>query len=560
MVVVVAALQRGSVRGESGEEGGLVRNTLMMKCVIIVASQGGKFLIQKLRAMQDSFDKRYPTFSGDPRNVRLVLATDGFNSFKTMNVAHSTWPVLILVYNLPSWMCMKQPYFILSTLIPDPKGPGNDIDVYLQPLIEELKELWIDRVETYDASRNEMFRMHAALFWTLFDFPGYAMVSGWSTKGYLACPTCNKDTCSHFLDHSKKICYDGHHCFLEKDHKYRRCKSAFDGIEEKGNDGLKARLDLQDMGVRPSLHPQERGSNKFYLPPANFTLSSLEKSILCRVLNNVKVPDGYLMALKNYVRNRGHLECSIAEGYLAEECLTFCSCYLTNIETRFDRPQRNSDNVLNGEEMNDFGAQGRALGKQEFINLDEMTLVKHKRFLKMRQRYLKPRQLQKISHNLFHKWFNERLRDSEDPIPNELRWLAPGPNPVTKWFKKFMINGLKFHVRDVERRRKTQNSGVVIKAVTSSYTRATNQNPVTGNIQYYGVLTDIIELNYNVNRKVVLFKCDWFDVLSKGKGIKEDDFRFKLVNSLRSLGIDEPFILASQAEQVFYVDDPIDNE
>ncbi|XP_059653279.1 uncharacterized protein LOC132300278 [Cornus florida] len=190
----------------------------------------------------------------------------------------------------------------------------------------------------------------------------------------------------------------------------------------------------------------------------------------------------------------------------------------------------------------------------------EPFIEKHKRFLKMRHRYLKPRQLENISHDLFHKWFNERLRDSEDPIPNELWWLAQGPNPVAKRFKKFVINGLKFHVRDVERRRKTQNSGVVIKAVTFSYARATDQNPVTGDIQYYGVLTDIIELNYNVNRKVVLFKCDWFDVSSKGRGINEDDFRFKLVNSSRSLGTDEPFILASQAEQVFYVDDPIDNE
>ncbi|KAG8497195.1 hypothetical protein CXB51_008575 [Gossypium anomalum] len=45
--------------------------------------------------------------------------------------------------------CMKQSSFILSMIIPGEKGPENDIDIYLQPLIEELKQLW-SGVETYD--------------------------------------------------------------------------------------------------------------------------------------------------------------------------------------------------------------------------------------------------------------------------------------------------------------------------------------------------------------------------------------------------------------------------
>ncbi|XP_039143959.1 uncharacterized protein LOC120281099 [Dioscorea cayenensis subsp. rotundata] len=89
----------------------------------------------------------------------------------------------------------KQPNLILSLLIPSPRGPGNDIDVYLQPLIDELKNLSEFGVGTYDAHTNQSFEMKAALLWTLSDFPGYAMLSGWSTKGRFACPYCNKDTC-----------------------------------------------------------------------------------------------------------------------------------------------------------------------------------------------------------------------------------------------------------------------------------------------------------------------------------------------------------------------------
>jgi len=36
-------------------------------------------------------------------------------------------------------------------IIPRKKMPGNKIDVYLQPLVKELNELWTEGVETYDS-------------------------------------------------------------------------------------------------------------------------------------------------------------------------------------------------------------------------------------------------------------------------------------------------------------------------------------------------------------------------------------------------------------------------
>ncbi|KAI5334506.1 hypothetical protein L3X38_024639 [Prunus dulcis] len=41
-----------------------------------------------------------------------------------------------------------------------------------------------------------MFTLRAAVMWTMNDFPAYAMVSGWSTKGYMACPICKEDVTS----------------------------------------------------------------------------------------------------------------------------------------------------------------------------------------------------------------------------------------------------------------------------------------------------------------------------------------------------------------------------
>ncbi|XP_074283770.1 uncharacterized protein LOC141608307 [Silene latifolia] len=82
------------------------------------------------------FDSLFPLFANEPRNIRLGLASDGFNPFRTMSVSHSTWPVVLVNYNLPPWMFMKPENFMLSPLIPGPEGPGNNIDVYLKPLIE----------------------------------------------------------------------------------------------------------------------------------------------------------------------------------------------------------------------------------------------------------------------------------------------------------------------------------------------------------------------------------------------------------------------------------------
>ena len=103
-----------------------------------------------------AFDKTHESFASDPRNVRLGLATDRFNPFRNMNIGHSTWSVLLLPYNIPPWMCMKEPYIFMSLLIPGPKGLGNDIDVYLRPLIDELKILWESTVDTYDVSKAKI--------------------------------------------------------------------------------------------------------------------------------------------------------------------------------------------------------------------------------------------------------------------------------------------------------------------------------------------------------------------------------------------------------------------
>ncbi|XP_048502914.2 uncharacterized protein LOC104883277 [Beta vulgaris subsp. vulgaris] len=174
-------------------------------------------------------DKEYTSFASDPRNVRLGLACDGFQPFD--NSTHSIWPVVLIPYNLPPWLCMKPHSFLLSLLIPGPTSPGRSIDVYLQPLIEELKELWEIGVETYDAHSKQNFNMRAMLLWTISDFPAYADLSGWSTKGGYACPSCHKHT--HRTSLMSKGGYLRHRRWLPSNHKWRIDRKSFDNTREK---------------------------------------------------------------------------------------------------------------------------------------------------------------------------------------------------------------------------------------------------------------------------------------------------------------------------------------
>nr|XP_043616177.1 uncharacterized protein LOC122588102 [Erigeron canadensis] len=659
----------------------------------------------------------------------------------------------------------------------------------MQPLVKELEELWDNGVETFDASISENFHLKAAVLSTISDFPGYANLSGWSTKGEYTCPLCAFDKSSRWLDHGQKWCYMGHRRYLHTNHCSRKDTLSFDGYEElrdppippsgvvslnqlehvdfladnvekspwkrktiffklpywknlllrhnldvmhieknvcdkivgtllgivgKSKDNMKARLDLEKWGIREELHPKKNpGSSNIYLPKACYEMTRGEKDLFLQTLKSIKPPDEYssnisrcvqlrdrkltgmksydchmlmqeylpitlrgslpdhvsmiliylcdffkriclkdltgddfkflesrvaitlckmeqifppsfftvmvhlvihlvrevrlggpvtfrwmypierdLSTLKSYVNNKAHPEGSIAEGYLARESLTFCSRYLSGVETLFSRPIRNDDDDNQNEiEESNFLRPGRPLGKHENSkpsnrkrkrfpksDIDEMSLKQahryvllnvnsitpfreeHKNFVKgkNRARRLNENQLQKIHSENFSEWFQNRvarLEEQKDPrVTEEIKWLARGPHSFVKRFSGYLVKGYRFHTKEHEKSLKTQNSGVVVTVVDGGC--AGGSTP--GVINYYGVLTDIVELNYSSKIRVVLFRCDWVDT---DRGCKRDEFGITLVNfsHLVHTGanlLDDPFVLASQVDKVYYAQDP----
>ncbi|KAG8376363.1 hypothetical protein BUALT_Bualt09G0055300 [Buddleja alternifolia] len=195
------------------------------------------------------FGEKNIDFSIDSRNVRLGLTADGFSPFKLMNVSHNSWPVVLIPYNLPPWICMGKDNFILVVLIYGPKGP--------------------------------------TLMWTINDFPGYSMHSG----------------SSHMYS------YTYHRQFLSRNHRFRRDTTSFDGTMEwsvapKRLSGIDVLQQLDSNGVltEKPFHAFKLRSGRWCLPPGPCNMGLNEKDVFCKVLKSIRAPDGYASNISKCVQ------------------------------------------------------------------------------------------------------------------------------------------------------------------------------------------------------------------------------------------------------------------
>ncbi|XP_075076271.1 uncharacterized protein LOC142162942 [Nicotiana tabacum] len=601
-----------------------------------------------------TFDLTHSEFASDSRNVRLGLASDGFNPFGTMSTTYSIWPVFLIPYNLPPWMCMKHTSFILSMIIP-------------------------------------------------------GILSGWNTHTGFACPTCNFDTEPCRLRHSKKWCFMVYRRFLKRNHRFRLNRVRFNGSTEERNPPLKlsrtdilrqieegrgvelngsgkrsrratkqwnkrsiffelpywesnllyhnldfmhieknvcdniiytllhdkskskdyinARKDLKEMGIKRDLWPDDNGTYHLavfsLMPPTRDNKCDTRKLFLT-TLKNVVVPDGYSILVefcsffralsskslnlsdldklqerieltlchleilfppsfftvmvhltvhlvqeaklggpvhyrhmypverelghfKSFVRNKAQAEASIAEGYLAEETLTFCSRYMEDIETRFNRPRcvRDDPNVTEPSEMSSIfpqlGKPGSASENFPFNTYAETTSssicaseFEFRQSIRRSSRGRRPSpiEIERRVNKDFVDWFLRRIvnPDIMDTMSTDLKFLARGPSVNARRFTSYNINGV-------------------------------DRNLQQADLPYYGKLEDIIEINYNGRFKVVLFKCKWADT-TRERGYKKDRWSFNCINFDRLIHTGEreehePYIEVSQTQMVYYVDDVV---
>ena len=446
-------------------------------------------------------------------------------------------------------------------------------------------------------------------------------------------------------------------------------------IPGKTKDGMSARLDLVDMGIRDRLHPQLRDDGRrAYMEPAAHTLSKSEKRSLCGCLHEIKVPQGYssnvsrcvsmddlklvgmkshdyhvlmqqllpvairgimkeevrttitrlcvffnaicnkvidtekldelenegyiilsqlemhfppsffdimvhlvvhlvrevrlcgpvylrwmypferyMKILKGYSKNPYRPEASIVERYVVEEAMDFCKDYLSG--------KKEQSRHEEGRSKGTRGLKVKTAEREEVLqahlyilnNMEEVQpyIDEHKKTLKNLNPKKSDMQIAIEQNKTFVKWFEEKV-SHEIGVSETINWLAWGPSFQVVTWTGYDINGYSFYIKEQDDRSTMQNSGVMVEAEAMHFSSSKDKNPICASMTYYGVIEEIWEMTYN-KFKVGLFKCKW---VSNAAVVIDPQFGFVSVD-LRRVGYrDEPFILASQAKQVFYVTDP----
>nr|GEW66315.1 putative reverse transcriptase domain-containing protein [Tanacetum cinerariifolium] len=343
-----------------------------------------------------TIDEKFPEIAKYPRNLRLEISADGVD-VNSGTRHHILWPVLSVIYNLPPWLCMKRKFIMLS-LAPNPL---TEEQIYNK--VQHIENKWGKGKRTNNKTSKNQEEMRGR---------------GGKIQKQKRKTTEEEDS----LNQVNEAYWKKFNIW------YRKLR--------KTKDGMNARLDLAELGIKPELFARQEDETT--LPPAGYTLTNAEKDIFCETLSNIRV--------------------------------------------------------------------------------------------------------------------ERELAISKDSVSETVRWISYRPRATIMKYEAYNINGYTFCTRSNDGI-VYQNNGVSVEAVDLHISKEVE---TTRKAFYYGILQEIWVLDYRF-KQILLLKCDW--VNHKPGGVKYNPNPGYTLVDLNSLGHrDDPFILASQARQVFYVKYQIDKK
>ncbi|KAL6138226.1 hypothetical protein ACLB2K_063509 [Fragaria x ananassa] len=480
--------------------------------------------------------------------------------------------------------------------------PRKDIDVYLQPLIDDLKLLWQGVEGVYDAVRDEVFTLKAVLFWTINDFPTYGNLSGSVTKGYNACPICVDETKPYRLKHSKKMGFLRNRRFLWRHHPYRKQAAAFDNTIE--DEVAPEPLSGEEVLSRVEGLPRDFGKGKKPAKHAGGPRPCWKKKSVFFELDYWKyIPVRHILDVM-------HIEKNCCDAILGT---------LLNI------PGKTKDGAVSCLDMVDMGIRtdlkptaGPKKAKLPLVCLLEMFfppsffdimihltvhLVREvelwgpvffrwmypfERYVKVFKGYVKNRHFPEgcIAEKYIVEEATEFCADrilaedattnTEDVQPylaehkeyldliypnngNNKKWMREKQNatfPV--WLKDRVANELRFPNNNVSQTLRWMAAGP--RNLVPTYAAAYHINKVDYNTEERDNVRSVqnsgVTLLANAMQcKVPVFNCDWVE---STRGVKVDELGFTLVKLNRLGHLNDPFVLATHVKQIFCISDPLD--
>ncbi|XP_016168164.1 uncharacterized protein LOC107610655 [Arachis ipaensis] len=153
-----------------------------------------------------------------------------------------------------------------------------------------------------------------------------------------------------------------------------------------------------------------------------------------------------------------------------------------------------------------------------------------KDFVRRRSKGRRPSnvEIEKRVNKDFVTWFPTQLMNPDimNTVHEDLRYLARGPSQYAKRFSTFSINGFSFRTTNRDNGLRTQNSGVFLMSSTPCVASASDTNVRNVDLSYYGKLEDIT-------------------TMADFGGDREED---------------DPYIEASQARMVYFVNDEVNKD
>ncbi|GKA83440.1 putative transposase-associated domain-containing protein [Tanacetum coccineum] len=444
-----------------------------------------------------TIDEKFPEIAEDPRNLRLGISADGVDVNSGTRHHSDT--------------------------------RENDIDVFLEPLVNDLQTLFKKGVETYDAFKKENFNMRAVVLWTINDYPALGTLCGCPYSGFKGCVVCGKETHCVRLSASSKQSYAGHRRYLPYNHPFRKQKKAFNGqqecqlapipltgeqiynevqhIENKWGKGKRTNNKTSEQqedtrGIGGKIQKQKR--------------KTTEEEGSSNQVNEAYWKKFNIWLLKDMCETEIDQRDALLRRLSRKKQYSFFSEYHKTMKTIGIPPEKHVTNE------NEDG-EPLSTGKSSEVSR-EVFQKAHLQFLKTILPGKRIALLESEHSKYFSKWLREEVKReleiSKDSVSNTVRWISYGPRATIVKYEAYNINGYTFRTKS--------NDGKVYQ--------------------------EYVDYRF---RQIPLFKCDW--VNHKAGGVKHDKYLGYTLVDLNSLGHKgDPFILASQARQVFYVKDQLD--
>ncbi|XP_073121689.1 uncharacterized protein [Henckelia pumila] len=487
---------------------------------------------------------------------------------------------------------MKDEVMFLSLIAPGPSNPKDKLDVFLQPLIFELQELWYDGAATYDIHSQTNFTMRAALMWTISDFPAYAMLSGWSTAGKQACPYCMSDSEAFTLVHSGKTSwFDNHRKFLPDYHRLWRKKNMFirgrivlhpaPAIRT----GTELLNDIEDYGFLPSYDVQNREichlarcgwRRRSILWELTYWLTNLirhnldvmhiEKNIFDNVFNTImNVPGRTKDNAKSRadlveMRIRTELHPDVSTGRHPKASYTL-ERSAREVLCRWLKDVRFSDGYASNMSRHIGSKRLRLLSNEEYHVVATYVLlncVELKSYVSIYEDQIRAEipgiSNQDLDSNIQANYFGcfksyiRAIEQQGEFVSEQIKQVAPGPMRKVNTYRGYCINGFKFYTVHDTTFKATDNLGVQVRGHSSDDVQT----------EYYGFIEEIIEIEYPglPLKKTVIFKCCWYNPHPRLGTRVHRKYKIVEVNRTRHLPRNELFVFATQASQVVFLQYP----